>query len=296
MELSMTNIISKKQSLGKGLSALLGPELRDMSGSNPSTSVVEVDIMIIAPSIYQPRRVFKEEELRELASSMFELGVLQPILLRRIHEQRYEIIAGERRYRAAKLAGLTTVPAIIKDYKDDQMFEVALIENMQRKDLSALEEAEGMAQYMEEFGYTQQHLSEKLGKSRSYIANTLRLIHLPLKVKLALLSGEISAGHGRALLSSEDPEQLMSQVLSKNLNVRDTENLAKKSKQKQVSKPKGVSLHKDVDLLEIEAHISIIFNTKATVEVLDNKGKISIHFTSLQMLDDLIHKMGKIQP
>lgn len=281
----------KKKSLGKGLSALLGPELREISEIPKDGVKMDLDMMDITPGRYQPRRFFEEQDIRELADSMSHMGILQPILVKRHDNQNYEIIAGERRWRAARLAGMKKIPAIIKDFTDHEMFEAALIENIQRKELSAIEEAEGMADFMDEFGYTQVQLSKRMGKSRSYIANTLRLTTLPLKVKMALLEGKITAGHARALLGSDDPEGIMDQVLSQKMSVRATEGFTKKHPQKHLRKkhPK----EKDNDIFAIQEHISKIFNAKVIIDVLDCKGKISIHFTSLQMLDELINKMGR---
>ncbi|TAE82354.1 MAG: ParB/RepB/Spo0J family partition protein [Alphaproteobacteria bacterium] len=223
-------MIAPTKGLGKGLSALMAEEYGQEAG-------VVVDrlgalpIDQITSGAYQPRTYFDQEALKELADSIRSNGVMQPILVRQLPEARngalYEIVAGERRWRASKIAGLTEVPVIIKEIDDQKALEMALIENIQRQDLNAIEEADGYQQLMDGFGYTQEELSVVVGKSRSYIANMLRLLALPALVKGMLKSGEITAGHARALLKASDPEKLVQEIIRRGLNVRQTENIVK---------------------------------------------------------------------
>ena len=200
----------KKRGLGRGLSALLGDAAGEYAGPEQEGAPRQVPIEHLRPSRFQPRREMAEDNLRELADSIAEKGVLQPILVRPDPEQpqAFEIIAGERRWRAAQLAQLHELPVIIRTFSDREALEVALVENLQRQDLSPLDEAEGYRRLMDEFGHTQEDLGKTIGKSRSHVANTLRLLALPAPVKRLVVDGLLSAGHARALLASDDPESL----------------------------------------------------------------------------------------
>ena len=221
----------KRKSLGRGLGALLGEDdldlnsVEDLSSLAPSTTSASlIDIDLLKPGKFQPRTEFDEEALNSLAESIKEKGVLQPLLVRR-DGMGFEIIAGERRWRASKLAGLDKVPVIEKDLSDKEVLEVALVENLLRENLSAIEEAEGLQRLIDEFSHTQEALSQIIGKSRSHIANTLRLLNLPEAVKLLVKEGRLSAGHARALVGLENAEALAERIIAKDLNVRQVEEL-----------------------------------------------------------------------
>ena len=227
----------KRKSLGRGLGALLGEDdldlnsVEDLSSLAPSTTSASlIDIDLLKPGKFQPRTEFDEEALNSLAESIKEKGVLQPLLVRR-DGMGFEIIAGERRWRASKLAGLDKVPVIEKDLSDKEVLEVALVENLLRENLSAIEEAEGLQRLIDEFSHTQEALSQIIGKSRSHIANTLRLLNLPEAVKLLVKEGRLSAGHARALVGLENAEALAERIITKDLNVRQVEELVAKQKE-----------------------------------------------------------------
>lgn len=226
--------MTEKRALGRGLSALIQPDVNFISapsgsenrGTNPVSSL-RMDQLTAGR--FQPRSFFDEDEIISLASSIKEKGVLQPIVVRRHPEKTgfYEIIAGERRWRASKIAGLESIPVVVANLGDAEALEVALLENIQRQDLSPLEEAEGYKRLMDEFAYTQESLSKILGKSRSHVANALRLIHLPDEIKAMVQDGRLSAGHGRALLTAKDPIDLAHLIVQEDLSVRQAEELAK---------------------------------------------------------------------
>ena len=250
----------KRKSLGRGLGALLGDddfdvnENEDLSSLAPNLSGSNlVDIDLLQPGKFQPRTEFDEEALQSLADSIKEKGVLQPLLVRRSGIG-FEIIAGERRWRASKLAGLDKVPVIEKDLSDKEVLEVALVENLLRENLSAIEEAEGLQRLIDEFAHTQEALSQIIGKSRSHIANTLRLLNLPEKVQHLVKEGKLSAGHARALVGLENAEALANQIISKDLSVRQVEELV--AKQKEGKKEPQAKTPKDNDLVDIEKDLN----------------------------------------
>lgn len=281
--------VAKKNPLGKGLSALLGPDLDTES----SDKLMHVDLHSISISKYQPRKEFDDKELAELASSIREVGILQPLIVRPCDLGTYELIAGERRLRASQIAGLSEVPVIVKNFDDKTAFEAALIENIQRTDLSPIEEAIAYQQFIDDFGYTQDQLSDFIGKSRSYIANTLRLLNLSEKIKIYVHDGLISPGHARALLTSDSPETLVEHIIAKKLNVRQAEALSKKKDR--VAKPKSqkaVSL--DEDILSLQEQLSDILNSEVQIHIDGHKGHIEIEFTSLEDLDELITKLSRV--
>ena len=222
----------RRSSLGRGLNALFGetaPE--DFEPLKKGEHPRHLPIEFVTPGRFQPRRKFDQEAIQSLVDSVRERGILQPLLVRQHPDDGaiFEIIAGERRWRAAQLAGLHQVPVVIRELSDREALEIALIENIQRQDLTALEEAEGYKRLMDEFGHTQEVLAKALGKSRSHIANMLRLLTLPLQVKQMVQDGSLTAGHARALLSVEDPVATAQQVIEKGLNVRQVEQLAREA-------------------------------------------------------------------
>ncbi|MGD9637614.1 MAG: ParB/RepB/Spo0J family partition protein [Alphaproteobacteria bacterium] len=286
---------NKRRNLGRGLNALLGSDEEEnqiMSGEQLTT----IAIANIQPSPFQPRRNFNEDNIADLAESIREKGILQPLIVRKSGvENVYEIIAGERRFRASKIVGLEELPVIIKDLSDKEVLEVALVENLQRQDLSPLEEAEGYQKLINEFGHTQEALAKVVGKSRSHVANTLRLLNLPEEVKKMLQSGELSSGHARALLNSENMLELAQEVIKKGLNVRQTESLVKQPSAKDaVTKPKAVVKEKDSDILALEKELSKLMGLKVFIRSQGRGGEIAIKYGSLEELDDILFKLGKM--
>ncbi|WP_227763514.1 ParB/RepB/Spo0J family partition protein [Zhaonella formicivorans] len=293
-----------KKGLGKGLSALIpssiNPEMTttietENNNGNTATRVVEIAVEQIEPNKYQPRKVFNADGLEELALSIKEHGVVQPVVVRKIEEDKYQLVAGERRWRACKLAGLETIPAIIKGYSEQETTEIALIENIQREDLNPLEEAAAYKVLIEEFGLTQEELSKKVGKSRPYIANSLRLLNLPEQIKEMVANGSISAGHGRALLSLPEAGQLRlaEKIQKEGLTVRETEALVKSIGilgSQQQNKKKGNTGKKDLspEIIDIEEKLRHYFGTKVRLLNNNNGGKIEIEYYSVEELNRIL--------
>ena len=276
------------QRLGKGLSFLMG---EDYLGQNTSENnkIQTIAIGLLKPSRFQPRRVFNEESLEDLVKSIQNKGVLQPLLVRSIPMGGYEIIAGERRFRASQKAGLQQIPVIIKDFNDKDALEVALIENLQREDLNPLEEAEAYIRLLKEYKYTQENLAEVLGKSRSYIANMMRLVELPEKIKELLESKQITAGHARALLGVEKAEDLALEVINKGLTVRETEKLADKDKN---PSQKHVKIQqKDEDIRILERDLSNKLEMKVQIKWNGKKGTLSLKYNSVEQLQKILEKL-----
>jgi ParB family transcriptional regulator, chromosome partitioning protein len=239
-------ISKQKAPLGRGLSALLSGDDDYTDLTNPKIAQI-LPVSVLVPGKYQPRQEFDEDALNQLAESIAKNGVLQPILVRKIEGAasspiRYEIIAGERRWRASQMAGLKEIPTIVKNLSDRESLEIAIIENVQRQDLSPLEEAEGYYRLMDEFGYTQEQLSARLHISRSHLANTLRLLRLPDSIKQYLKDNVLTVGHARALMNAENPERLADVVVSTQANVRQTEALVAQEKNKVKAKRMSPSL------------------------------------------------------
>lgn len=280
---------NKRKSLGRGLGALLGKdELEEEISLNEDTHKhfpLMIDVNLIKPSKFQPRTEFEEEALKALAQSIKDKGVLQPLLVRKIDDG-YELIAGERRWRASQIAGLTKVPVIEKDLKDEEALEVALVENLLRENLSAIEEAEALQRLMDEFSHTQEALSQTIGKSRSYIANTLRLLNLPQKIKDLIKEGKISAGHARQLLGLENAENIAEQIIKKGMSVRQVENLVAKLKN---NKPEQSKKSKDTDIVDIENSLNKTLGLR--IKISPSKqggGKVVLQYASPAELDMII--------
>jgi ParB family chromosome partitioning protein len=282
--------------LGRGLSALLGEDAADYAALDQVRTTKTVPITSLKPGKYQPRRRFDEGEITSLAESIKERGILQPLLVRRDPNDAasYEIVAGERRWRAAQLAQLHEVPVIIKDLNDSGALEVALIENVQRQDLNPLEEAAGYNRLMEEFSYTQEALGKIVGKSRSHVANTLRLLNLPALVRKLVEDGTLSAGHARALLNADNPEALARKVVSKSLNVRQTEKLVQKARPGDAGAPRAAV--KDADTAALERDLSNLLGLKVSVKFRAGGGELTIHYSSLDQLDDVLRRLSDAQP
>ena len=274
---------NKFKALGKGLSSLIPNKLDfDVSNFRPNY-FVEISIDKIVENIDQPRKNFNKEDLLELAKSIKLHGVLQPILVKKFENEKYQIIAGERRWRASKIANLKFVPAIIKDTIDKQNVEISLIENIQREDLNPLEEANIYKILIEEKGYTQENLAEKIGKSRSYIANLIRLLKLPDKFKKLIFEDKLSAGHARLLLNNENPDELVKIIQKNNLSVRQTENIIKNNNKINYNKPS-----KDGDVLNLERKISKALSLKTQINLGKKENSIVIKFNNMDEFDYLI--------
>jgi ParB family chromosome partitioning protein len=279
--------------LGRGLSALLGettPVTPDPVGGGGVTSL---PIEKLSPGKFQPRRNFSEEDIVSLADSIRARGILQPILVRAAANKAgyYEIIAGERRWRAAQRAQLHEIPVLVRDLGDEEALEVALVENIQRSDLNTLEEAEGYHRLMEEFSHTQESLSGVIGKSRTHIANTLRLLTLPDAVKKLLESGDLSAGHARTLVGLENAVELASQIVKKGLNVRQTEKLARRQKTGTAA-PKPAGAVKDADTLALERTLTDLLGLRVSVDFDGEGGKVTVEYKTLDQLDDIIRRLS----
>jgi ParB family chromosome partitioning protein len=280
-------VAREKKGLGKGLGALIPSE-----GSTEEKGIRlggpgyrELPIGAIKVNPYQPRDIFDEGMLSNLTASIREVGVLQPILVRTRDSESYELIAGERRWRAAKRAGLKNIPAIIRDVEDLTSLEHALVENLHRQDLGPLEEAAAFQQLIDDFGLSQEAVGQRVGKSRSSIANSLRLLHLPSSVQNYLLSGDISAGHARALLaltSRQDQDQLAQRIVKEALSVRDVEKIVREGLS--IQKGKQAKKTKSAAVLEVEQQLSDYLDTTVTVSTSGKRGRISVEFADM---DDL---------
>lgn len=290
--------MDKKIGLGKGLSALMGDDL-DMSPGTGATGILTVALNDLVPSPFQPRRLFTEEALTDLVDSIREKGVLQPLLVRvtRVQNARYEIIAGERRYRASKLAGLSEVPVIVKEFDDQATLEVALIENLQREDLSPLEEAEGYKRLLQEFDYTQEALAKVVGKSRSYVANMMRLLDLPVTIKNLVENKQLTAGHARALLNAANAEELAEEIIQKGLNVRQAEKLVTSkggvAGRKNPKTSAGIQKlrQKDSDIAALENELGGLLNAPVSINWNGKKGQVVVQFASLETLDVILQRL-----
>ena len=282
-----TNI--PKKGLGRGLSSLMGDTNINSTDNVAKSSEATISIAALKPSPSQPRRLFDKNSINELAESIKSKGLVQPILVRpsKTDENSYEIIAGERRWRAAQIAQLHEIPAVIKNLDDVEALEIAIIENIQRSDLSPIEEAAGYKRLIDNHGHTQEVLSEIVGKSRSHIANILRLLTLPQSIQDMISEGKISSGHARAIMNSAFPEQLAEKIINENLSVREAESLAK-SKKNTVQKIKL----KDPDTIDLEEKISEKLGLNVSINHRGKKGGyIKIEYKSLDQLELVTQKL-----
>ena len=278
---------ARRRSLGRGLSALLGEE-----DAAPEAAPRTMRIDQLRPGRYQPRHQFDTAGIEALAQSIREKGVLQPLLVRR-HPglaDAFEIVAGERRWRAAQLAQLHEVPVLLREIDDREALEIALVENLQRQDLSALEEAQAYQRLLDEFSHTQEAVAQAVGKSRSHVANTLRLLDLPVPVKQLLDDGKLTAGHARALLGAGDPLSLAAEVVRRGLNVRQVERLAKRSQAKPAQK---AGREKDADTRSVEHELTLALGMTVRIDPAHNgrAGTVSIAYQSLDQLGELIVRL-----
>ena len=306
-----------RQSLGRGLDALFGETAEEapvtvsseggQSAAAPATEQVsqkaplikgltELPVEHMAPSRFQPRRVFDEKQIDELASSIRDKGVLQPLLVRAAPDGTYEIIAGERRWRAAQKAQVHQVPVIIKEFTDTEVLEVALVENLQRADLTPLEEAEGYQRLSDEFGHTQEALAEVLGKSRGHVANMIRLLTLPESVKHLLDQGALSMGHARALIGIAEAGTLAKQIVAKGLSVRQVEKLVKKHGKPgrpRVAKASNSAVAKDTDTRDLEVRLEEVLGLKVDISFDGTGGVLALSYSDLEQLDDLVSRLTR---
>ena len=286
----------KNRGLGRGLSALMadvGPEPTN-TVTTPARPDLVVPIERVFPNPDQPRRSFTDEHLQDLSASIKAKGIIQPLIVRKRAngKDEYEIVAGERRWRAAQMAQLHEIPVLVRDFTDTEVLEVAIIENIQRADLNPVEEAAGYRQLMDKFGHTQEKLAEELGKSRSHIANLMRLLQLPRDVQDMLVGGKLSAGHARALITSDDPSALAKQVVQQGLSVRATEALAKKKdggNSSPSSRGKSSMKEKDADTKALESDLSAALGLTVSVDhkAGGESGQVSIKYVSLDQLDEI---------
>jgi len=275
------------------LAALLGDMAEpEIAATAERSGAKRVPIELVHPNPRNPRRHFRDEDLADLAQSIREKGVVQPILVRPAKAQanHYEIIAGERRWRASQRAGQHEIPVIVQDVSDKEALELAIIENVQRADLNPIEEAFGYEQLIAEFGYTQQDLGQIIGKSRSHVANTLRLMKLPESVKEHLREGRLTAGHARALVNATDPEGLAKKIVEEGLTVRDAEALAQApAEEPREAKPKA---EKDADTIAVEKTLTDLLGLVASIKHKANgSGELRIKYRSLDQFDDLCRRL-----
>lgn len=277
---------ARRPPLGRGLAALFGE-----AGGTPSPGATArtVPIEAVRPSAYQPRRHFTEDELEALAQSIREKGILQPLLVRPTPDAatEYELVAGERRWRAAQRAGLHEVPVTVRELADSEALEIALVENLQREDLSPLDEAEAYSRLARDFGRNQGAIAEAVGKSRSHVANMIRLLALPAPVRRQLEEGALTAGHARALLGADDPAGLAGEVVRRGLNVRATELLVRRRGATAASPPR-TPRHRDANVAAIEQELGTRLGMKVSLTVRGRGGSVGIHFRTLDQLDQIV--------
>ncbi|MBO28218.1 MAG: chromosome partitioning protein ParB [Rhodobacteraceae bacterium] len=294
----MADTNERKRGLGRGLSALMA-DVTETESQGPAAAERRVPIEKIVPNPEQPRKRFAEEDLTDLTNSVKEKGVIQPLIVRPRSNGDFEIVAGERRWRAAQMAKLHELPVIVRDFTDVEVLEVAIIENIQRADLNSIEEATGYRQLMDRFGHTQEKMAEALGKSRSHIANLLRLLKLPEPVLAMVRDGSLSAGHARALIPAAEPEKLARAVVEKGLSVRATEALVKK--EQEPAKTPGSTRsrraeveEKDADTKALEGDLSANLGMKVSLSHTSGGegGQLTVTYETLDQLDELCRKLG----
>ncbi|MGI6345422.1 MAG: ParB/RepB/Spo0J family partition protein [Bacillota bacterium] len=278
--------MSRSRGLGKGLQALI--PIESEGGREQESNLIA--LALIDPNPFQPRRSFDEEQMAELVQSIRQHGVVQPVVLRQ-RGTRYQLVAGERRCRAARQAGLREIPAVVRELDDEQLMELAIVENLQREDLNPIEEAQAYAQLMERLGLTQEQVAERVGRSRPHIANTVRLLQLPRVLQEYVSRGTLTAGHARALLSLSEPQQLVvaEQIISQGLNVRQAEQLARQVLEKvNVSRETRPTPTPSPEVLDVERQLQTALGTKVKVVRGRKRGKIEIEFYSGEELERLI--------
>lgn len=287
--------MKKATGLGRGLSALIG-EAPGAARAQSGGGVRTIEVARIRPNPSQPRQMFDDESLNELAASIAERGVLQPIIVREV-EGGYELVAGERRWRAAQKAQLHEIPAIIREFDDESSAEVALIENIQRENLNAIEEAEAYRQLIERYSHSQEVIAKLVGKSRSHIANLLRLLELPESVRLMLLRDDISMGHARAIATAPDPENLANQIVEGDLSVRQAEHLARMERPGPGSdigraSARAAKRAVDADLEALERQLGDLLGLRVKVTHNKSGGQVALHYSTLDQLDLICQRLS----
>ncbi len=278
-----------KKRLGRGLAALIGDDTSEESVVQDVRSLRHMPIDLLKASPNNPRKHFADSELEDLARSIRDKGLLQPIVVRPLAGGEYEIVAGERRWRAAQRAGIHDVPVLIRELSDGEALEIALIENIQRSDLNALEEARAYGLLMEQFSYTQQQLADSIGKSRSHIANTMRLMNLPDSVRKEIEAGNLTAGHARALVATDSPAELADKIIKLGLSVREAEGLAREAATPKPAKPK---LEKDADTRALEKLVSDAVGLKVEITHQGGAGgMMTISYKTLDQLEDICRRL-----
>jgi len=300
----MSSKSERKKGLGRGLSSLLdGNTLEDIfdkeqqGNEKPLTNGNQVPIELIGPNLKQPRKLFSKEDLEELATSIKETGIIQPIIVRKKGD-RFEIVAGERRWRSAQLANVHEVPVVIKQLTDEEVVKISIIENVQRVDLNPIEEASSFNQLISDYNYTQEKIAEVLGKSRSYIANSLRLLSLPEKTLSLLRQGKLTSGHGRALVGYKEADFLALRITKENLSVREVEELVRLSYKKESKQKAETKVNKkDLDTINLEQDLKMILELKTNIihNHESGKGKIVLYYKNLRQLDGFCSKIMKTQ-
>ena len=281
--------------LGRGLSSLLGEAQQEASvrpgAEAPKGAVQLIPIAGIEPHPGQPRRIFQEEALAELALSIQARGVIQPIIVRP-HGHRFQIVAGERRWRAAQRARLHEIPAIVREFSDDETLEVALVENIQRQDLNAIEEAQAYKRLVDEYGHTQEELGKLVHKSRSHVANLLRLLDLPAKVQVYLGTGQLQMGHARALITAKDPEALAEEVIRRGLSVRETEKLAQSGKTARQRRLPIEYKGAGADIAALERQLGDLLGLRVSIKHSPKGGQVTLGYSSLDQLDMICQRLS----
>lgn len=298
---------TEKRGLGRGLSALMAdiepnaPPSAEATGptATPARGDRFIPVEQISPNPDQPRRYFSQSALEELAASIREKGIIQPLIVRPdpTDHSRFQIVAGERRWRAAQIAQLHDLPAIVRDFDDTEVLEVAIIENIQRADLNPVEEAQGYRQLMEKFGHTQDQLATAMGKSRSHLANTMRLLQLPDEIQTLLQEGHLSAGHARALITAEDPIELARRAIKDGMSVREVEKATKAPNRSKKKKSRSTTTQKDADTRILESDLSRLLGMGVVIDhdTEAGGGKLSIRYKDLSQLDDLLRLLNTTQ-
>ncbi len=291
--------MAEKKGLGRGLAALIGSDILPEAVSEearafPTRAERVIPVENIEPNPDQPRRHFDRSELEQLAQSIASKGIIQPVILRPRGDNRYQIVAGERRWRAAQIARIHSIPALIGDYDDEEVLEISIIENVQRTELNVVEEAQSYRQLIDRFGHTQEKLAGALGKSRSHIANQLRLLNLPEAALDMLRRGQLTAGHARTLLSAQHPMQLARQIVNKGLSVRQAEALARAPTVAKTG-PSRRSRHKDADTLALENDLSATLHMRVTIDHREDGdgGTITVRYRNLDDLDAICQALSQ---
>jgi ParB family transcriptional regulator, chromosome partitioning protein len=280
---------AQKRRLGRGLAALIGDDVIEAASPEESHGLRHLPIELLHSNPNNPRKQFKEEELEDLAKSIREKGLLQPIVVRQRANGEYEIVAGERRWRASQRAGLHELPVLIRELSDGETLEIALIENIQRSDLNPLEEARAYGQLLEQFSYTQQQLADSVGKSRSHIANTLRLLTLPESVRSYIEDGKLTAGHARTLVATDSPADLANKIISLGLSVREAETLTRSNPATSARKAK---VAKDADTRALEKQLAEALGLRVEIKAQGREGgTLLIRYKTLDQLDGITHRL-----